>query len=89
MKLDWDRKKDEENQKKVPPRLPMATIAEAILNGGAVAEDPNPNYPGQTILVVIIEGYTYAVPCEKRGDTTWLITNYPSRKLKARYGGEK
>jgi hypothetical protein len=41
---------------------------------------PNPKYPNQLLLIIEIAGYTYAAPCERRGDSWRIITAYPSRK---------
>jgi hypothetical protein len=47
--------------------------------------------PNQQILVMQIDGYTWAVPfvIEEDGQTLFLKTAYPSRKLHRRYGGEQ
>ena len=47
--------------------------------------------PNQQILVMHIDGYTWAVPfvIEADGQTIFLKTAYPSRKLHERYGGAK
>lgn len=44
---------------------------------------PNPTYPGQIVLVLNINGYIHAAPCEPTDDLdTWrIITAYPSRRL--------
>ena len=44
-------------------------------------------YPGQSILVVEIEDYAFAVPAERRGSVWRLVTAYPSRKLTRHYLG--
>ena len=47
--------------------------------------------PDQQILVMKIDGYTWAVPfvIEEDGQTLFLKTAYPSRKLHTRYGGDE
>ena len=47
--------------------------------------------PNQQIPVMHIDGYTWAVPfvIEADGQTIFLKTAYPSRKLHERYGGVK
>lgn len=47
--------------------------------------------PNQQILVMQIDGYTWAVPfvIEEDGQTLFLKTAYPSRKLHRRYGGDQ
>ncbi len=61
----------------------------AVLNSKrclAVLDHPNPTkYPNQKIYVVDINGYAYLVPFEKRGNTSFLKTIYPSRKITRLY----
>ena len=47
--------------------------------------------PNQQILVMKIDGYTWAVPyvIEEDGQALFLKTAYPSRKLHERYGGDE
>ena len=47
--------------------------------------------PDQQILVMKRDGYTWAVPfvIEEDGQTLFLKTAYPSRKLHTRYGGDE
>ena len=47
--------------------------------------------PNQQVLVMKIDGYFWAVPfvLEEDGQTLFLKTAYPSRKLHKRYGGQK
>ena len=47
--------------------------------------------PSQQILVMRIDGYTWAVPfvIDEDGQTLFLKTAYPSRKLHKRYGGDE
>ena len=56
--------------------LTFRQVAEAPI----LAVIPNPKYPDQLLLIVEIAGYTYAAPCELRGDRWRIITAYPSRK---------
>lgn len=46
---------------------------------------PNPGYPDQLLVILEINGYVHAAPCELRGDSWRIITAYPSRKLHKRY----
>ncbi len=47
--------------------------------------------PNQQILVMKIDGYTWAVPFVVEDDrkTIFLKTAYPSRQLHKRFGGDK
>ena len=51
----------------------------------------NETRPNQQVLVMKIDGYFWAVPfvLEEDGQTLFLKTAYPSRKLHRRYGGEQ
>ena len=52
-------------------------------------EHPNQvRYPGQKIMVVLIEGYAYLVPFVEAGDEIFLKTIIPSRKATRQYLGE-
>jgi len=63
----------------------------SIEEHGVLMDFPHPNtekYPNQHILVVNIDGYAYCVPYERRGETLFLKTVYPSRKFKHLIEGE-
>ena len=53
---------------------------EQVASAPILAALPNPKYPNQLLLIIEIAGYTYAAPCERRGDSWRIITAYPSRK---------
>jgi hypothetical protein len=51
-------------------------------------EHPNQvRYPGQKILVVLVEGYAYLVPFLENGEELFLKTIIPSRKATKHYRG--
>ncbi len=51
-------------------------------------EHPNQErYPGQKILVVLVEGYAYLVPFVENGEELFLKTIIPSRKATKHYRG--
>jgi uncharacterized DUF497 family protein len=51
-------------------------------------EHPNKErYPGQKILVVLVEGYVYLVPFVENGEELFLKTIIPSRKATKHYRG--
>ncbi len=59
-------------------------ILAAIDAGGLLDNFANPNqdrYPGQRILVVMLDDYVHAVPCVQNEHQTFLKTAYPSRQL--------
>lgn len=63
-------------------------IVAAIENGGLlddVAQVNSEKYAHQRVLVVLHQGYVYAVPYVREGDSLFLKTVFPSRKLRARY----
>ena len=54
-----------------------------------IFEHPNQSkYPGQQILVVVIEGYAYLVPFTESDEQIFLKTIIPSRKATKEYVGE-
>jgi hypothetical protein len=62
----------------------------AALEGGGMLEDlPNAskNHRGQRVLLVALGGYAVIVPYVRDGDTLFLKTAYPSRKMTRRYIG--
>jgi len=55
-----------------------------------ILEHPNQKrYPGQRVLVVIVDEYAYLVPCIETEDEVFLKTIIPSRKATREYLGEK
>ena len=54
-----------------------------------VVKHPNQaKYPGQLLYIVELMDYVYMVPFVKDGETIFLKTIIPSRKLKKMYKGE-
>lgn len=47
---------------------------EQIATAPVLAAHPNPGYPDQILLIVEIDGYACAAPCERRGDAWRIIT---------------
>lgn len=60
-------------------------IVSEIYNGNLLANLPHPTRFNQFIFVVEFEEYAYAVPYVKKGETVFLKTIYPDRKLTKRY----
>ena len=53
-----------------------------------VTKGKEPKYAHQSIFVVFVDGYTYAVPFVEDSEKIFLKTIYPSRVLhKSYYGG--
>lgn len=51
-----------------------------------IFEHPNQErYPGQSIMVVIVEGYAYLVPFVESDEEIFLKTIIPSRKVTKQY----
>jgi len=69
--------------------LGFEEVVEAILNDRLLADipNPNPNYPGQNLLVVEIEGYAVVAPYVADGNHIFLKTLYPDRKARKRFLG--
>jgi len=54
-----------------------------------IFEHPNQErYPGQRIMVVVVEGYAYLVPFVESEEEVFLKTIIPSRKATKQYVGE-
>jgi putative transposon-encoded protein len=54
-----------------------------------IFEHPNQErYPGQRILVVIVEGYAYLVPFVESEEKVFLKTIIPSRQATKQYVGD-
>lgn len=67
----------------------FSEIAARILAGDYIDLLENPSRPGQEIVVMTIEGYTWVVPfVVEEGRRLFLKTAYPSRKFHRRYGGQ-
>ena len=59
-------------------------VIEAIAETGVLLNFEHPNkekYPGQRMLVIEMNRYTYCVPYVEDGDVWYLKTIYPSRKF--------
>jgi uncharacterized DUF497 family protein len=83
LEFEWDEKKSEIVKQRHGKSL--KEISHYITSGNVVAFRKHFNqesYPGQMLIVVNVEGYPWAVPCEIRGNKLRLITAYPSRKFK-------
>jgi len=66
-------------------------VIEAIAEKGLLLNFDHPNqtkYPGQKVLVVELEAYTYCVPYITEGNVWFLKTIYPSRQFKYLLEGE-
>ena len=54
-----------------------------------IFEHPNQGrYPGQRIMVVVVEGYAYLVPFVESEEEVFLKTIIPSRKATKQYVGD-
>ena len=59
-------------------------IIEAIVNNGVLLNVEHPNqdkYPGQWMIVIDCNNYTYCVPYVIEDDIWFLKTIYPNRKF--------
>jgi len=60
----------------------------SIREGGLLTDEPHPNaerYPNQRIMVVSIREYCYLLPYVQSGNTLFLKTLIPSRKMTKHY----
>lgn len=87
--FDWDPEKNQ--QLKSERGISFEEIA-LFLGAGMiwkVAKHWNQEkYPHQSIFLIPIDGYIFAVPYVREGDTFFLKTAFPSRKLTRIYQAE-
>ena len=84
----WGVEKNRELKSDPKRRICFEDIVAAIESGGLLDDIEHPNrakYPGQRVLVVLANGYVYAVPYVETPDGIFLKTAFPSRRLKAQY----
>ncbi len=62
-------------------------ISAAVLSGNLIEIMENRACRGQMAFVIRLRGYVWVVPFVTEGDTIFLKTAYPSRKMHKRYGG--
>lgn len=84
--FDWN---DEKNQGLLKTRgVCFEDVLVCISNGGILDVVKHPNqlrYPGQMILVIIIDDYVWLVPYVKESGVRFLKTIIPSRKATKEY----
>ena len=85
----WSEEKNSQLQER--RGISFNRIAELYENEEFEAIVKHKTRPTQQILIMKIDGYTWAVPfvIEEDGQTLFLKTAYPSRKLHKRYGGDE
>lgn len=86
MKFRWDKTKNKKLKDEGRPGFEF--FVEAYESDSIYFEGENKNYPGQGILVFILNEYAHVVAYEDRGDHYFLRTLYPSRKWQAVYEKE-
>jgi uncharacterized DUF497 family protein len=89
MEFAFNSEKNDLLRRKRGVTFPM--VIEAIAEKGLLLNFDHPNqtkYPGQKVLVVELEGYTYCVPYIMEGNVWFLKTIYPSRQFKYLLEGE-
>jgi uncharacterized DUF497 family protein len=85
--LEWDEKK---NLQLLSDRgIGFEEVVIAIEHGHllGIVQGKEPKYAHQRIFVVLVDGYTYAVPFVEDEDKIFLKTIYPSRVLHKKYNG--
>ncbi len=84
----WSPEKNRELKSDAKRRICFEDIVAAIESGGLLDDIEHPNrdkYPGQRMLVVLANGYVYAVPYVPTPEGIFLKTAFPSRRLRAHY----
>lgn len=81
-RLDWNEAKN--TWLKIERGIGFEDVQTAIDEGKLLNNVAHPNqklYPGQRILVVVIENYVFLVPYVEDDEKLFLKTIYPSRKF--------
>ena len=89
MMKSWAWKPEKNDLLKEMGRPCFEDVLDALANGGFRDVLSNSNYPDQKILIVIIDGYSHAVPFKETKGLFLLFTVFPSRTYQKRYGGKK
>ena len=82
MEFFWNEEKNE--MLKRTRGISFNEIVEIIQKGGLVSDIVHPDtdkYPNQRVMYVDVKGYINVVPYVQDGDSLFLKTIYPSRKL--------
>ena len=84
----WSAEKSK--QLRVQRGVGFEEVALAIEKKQVIANIASPSkvYPHQRMLVVMIEGYTHAVPFVEKDGVRFLKTIFLSRVLHRKYGGQ-
>ena len=84
--IQWNAEKDRWLKK--TRGISFQEIADHILSGDYIDILENPSRPEQSVFVLKIKDYIWAVPFMVEEDKSiFLKTAYPSRRLFRRYGG--
>ncbi len=84
--IKWNTEKDQGLKKN--QGISFQEIGDHILSGDYIDILENPSRPEQSIFVIKIKDYIWAVSFKVDKDKSILLkTAYPSRKLLRRYGG--
>ena len=79
----------EKNQLLLATRgISFEEVVEAICDGCVVSDTVHPNldrYPGQRVMIISFNDYTFAVPYVIDGNDMFLKTIIPSRKAHKKY----
>jgi hypothetical protein len=86
MEYDWNEDKDALLRER--HGIGFAECVRAVQAGNVLADLQHPNrerYPGQRIMILMINEYAWDVPYVRNGDMLFLKTLFPNRKHTARY----
>lgn len=82
MKFDFEKEKNEILIRE--RNISFYQVIETIAEKGILLNVEHPNrikYPGQYMMVIEFDDYTYCVPYVKNGETMFLKTIYPNREF--------
>jgi hypothetical protein len=88
--INWDKEKS--LALKASRKISFEDVVFYIERGDILDDYAHPNqraYPGQRIMVIVINNYAYLVPYIENAEELFLKTLIPSRKTTQKYLGEK
>ena len=84
MEFEWDEAKSARIKKE--RGASFEELASAIHDGAVLDFLDHPTNPEQSFFVVLLNGEVWAVVTEERGNRVRMVTAYPNRKWRKKYG---
>jgi uncharacterized DUF497 family protein len=83
--IKWDAKKNLWLKNRSERGACFEDVVEAINDGRLLAVAPHKTRPNQDVMVLLMNDYIYSVPFVKDGESIFLKTLFPDRKLTKKY----